>query len=80
MTSSFKRSFLSWFGLPKQPPVDRERQRIYAFDRAQLFRVLSNSGQTPPGASWASTNALRHVALRLYDGGRIKPHYIKEIA
>jgi len=75
-----KRSLLALFGLPKQPAVDHARQRITAFDRAQLFRVLSNTGQTPPGASWSSTNALRHITLRAYDRGDIKPYHIQEIA
>lgn len=64
---------------------DRARQELFSFERGQLLTVLSVSGQTPPGASWATTAALQRLALRAYDAGRIKPTHVqhctdKEIA
>jgi len=79
MIASLKRSFLIALGLAHHTR-DGDRECLAEFDRAQLFRVLANSGQTPPASSWASTNALRHIALRAYDRGQIKVHHIQEIA
>jgi hypothetical protein len=78
MIATLKRAALKLLGLAHHAP-DRDRQRLAEFDRAQLHRVMSNAGQTPAGSSWATTQALRTVALRAYDRGQIKPLHIQEI-
>lgn len=74
--NAFKRTLLRLLGVPTQP--DPWRARLSTLERGFLFSVFRRSGTTPTSAWQASTDALRTVALRFYDQGRIKPHHIDE--
>lgn len=78
MIDVLKHAALALLGLDRRPRLDRDRQRIMALTRPQLHDVLHRSGQTPIGASWATTEALRRVTLRHYDAKRITPQHIQE--